>query len=124
MIYNALIVKNEIGTAFDYVLSNSKKMNNKILAFKKTNHFLHSQWDRSINDQLLYKVLPFVECTNSEKDVILVMPSHLQKKGIAKDDKQCLILVINGNLLVTGYWCDHPNYLFNKKDKVHFQILY
>jgi hypothetical protein len=96
----------------------------KILNFIKTNHFLHSQWDRSIDDQMLYKVLPYVECTKCEKDIIFVMPSHLQKKGIAKDDKQCLILIIKQKLLLTAYWCDHPNYLFNKKETPHFQILY
>jgi hypothetical protein len=99
-------------------------MTTKILEFRKTDHFLLSQWDRNINDQLLHKVLPFVQCTNCEKDVVFVMPSHLQKRGVAKDDKQCLILVIKNNLLITGYWCDHPNYLFNKKEEVHYQILY
>jgi hypothetical protein len=99
-------------------------MNRNLLEFKKTDHFLFHQWNRSIEDQMLYKILPFVECTKCEKDVVFVMPSFLSKKGMSKDDKQCLILVIKGNLLVTGYWCDHPNYLFNKKDKVHFQILY
>ena len=75
-------------------------------------------WDRSIDRPLLYKILPFVECTKCEKDVVFVMPSFLSKNGMSKDDKQCLILVIKGNLLVTGYWCYHPNYLFNKKDNV------
>lgn len=95
-----------------------------LLEFKKTNHFLFSQWNRSIDDQMLYKVLPFVECSNCEKNVVFVMPSFLEKKGIGKDDKQCLILVIRKKILLTAYWCDHPNYLFNKKDIVHFQILY
>ena len=99
-------------------------MTTQILEFKKTNHFLLSQWDRSIDDQLLYKVLPFVKCTKCEKDVVFVMPSHLQKKGIAKVDKQCLILVIKQKLLLTAYWCDHPNYLFNQKEIPHFQIPY
>ena len=52
---------------------------------------------------MLYKILPFVECTKCEKDVVFVMPSFLSKKGMRKDDKQCLILVIKGNLLVTVY---------------------
>ena len=99
-------------------------MDNRVYEFKKTNHFIFSQWDRGIDDPALYKVLPFVECTNCEKDVVFVLPSFLSRINIEKDDKQCLILVIKGKLMVTGYWCDHPNYLFNKKDKVHFQILY
>ncbi len=99
-------------------------MNRQILEFKKTDHFIYHQWNRSIDDLMLYKILPFVKYTKCDKDLVLVMPSFLSKKRISKDDKQCIILVIKGNLLVTGYWCDHPNYLFNKKDKVHFQILY
>jgi len=81
-------------------------------------------WDRSIDKAILYKILPFVECTKCEKDVVFVLPSFLQKKEIEKDDKQCLILVLSGELLVTGYWCNDPNYIFNKTDKPHYQILY
>lgn len=83
-----------------------------------------SQWNRSIDDQLLYKVLPYVECTKCEKDVVFVMPSFLKKKCMGKDDVKCLILIIKGKLLITAYWCDRPNYLFNKNEKAHFQILY
>ncbi len=68
-------------------------MTTTILEFKKTEHFLLSQWDRNINDQLLYKILPFVQCTNCQKDIVFIIPSFLQKKGVAKDDKQCLIIV-------------------------------
>ena len=99
-------------------------MNKQILEFKNTDHFLHSQWDRNIDDQLLYKVLPFVECTKCEKDVVFILPSFLQKKGIAKDDKHCLLLVLSGKLIVTAYWCKDPNYIFDKNDNPHFQILY
>lgn len=96
----------------------------QILEFRKTDHFLLSQWNRSIDDKLLYKVLPFVECTHCEKDIVLVLPSFLDKKGIAKDGETCLILIIKSNLILTGYWCDNPNYLFKKEKNVHFQVLY
>lgn len=99
-------------------------MTDKILDFRKTGHFLHSQWDRGIDDHLLYKVLPFVESTDCEKDLVFVMPCFLTKRNIGKDDKQCLIIVIRGKWLVTVYWCDHPNYLFDKNENAHFQILY
>lgn len=99
-------------------------MTKRLLEFRKTNHFLLSQWSRNIEDQILYKVLPFVECTKHEKDIILVLPSFLQRNGFAKDDKTCLIMVVYGNLILTGYWCDKPNYLFNKEKSAHFQILY
>ena len=99
-------------------------MNKTILDFKKTNHFLLSQWDRSIEDQKLYKILPYVECTKCEKDIVLIMPSFLKQKGIEKDDSACLILVIKNSLILTGFWCANPNYLFKKEKGAHFQLLY
>lgn len=99
-------------------------MNKQILEFRKTDHFLFSQWDRKIDDQMLYKILPFVECTECEKDVVFVLPSFLYIKGLRKDNKTCLILIIKKNRILTGYWCNHPNYLFKKEKNVHFQILY
>lgn len=99
-------------------------MQNQILQFYLSHHFMLRGWDRSIDKTLLYKVLPFVECTKCEKDVVFVLPSFLQKRGIARDDKQCLLLVLSGKLLVTAYWCKDPNYIFNKNESPHFQILY
>ncbi len=85
---------------------------------------MYRGWDRNIDKAVLYKVLPFVECTSCDKDVVFVLPSFLQKKGIAKDDEQCLLLVLSGKVLVTAYWCKDPNYIFDKKDNPHFQLLY
>lgn len=85
---------------------------------------MYSQWDRKIDDQLLYKILPFIECTNCEKDVVIAFPSFLSEKGIASNKRNCLIIVIKQKLLITAYWCDNPNYLFNKFDNPHFQLLY
>ena len=62
-------------------------MTTKILNFKNLNHFLHSQWDRTIDDNILYKILHFVDCTFCEKDIVFVMPSFLKKKKIIKYDK-------------------------------------
>ena len=56
--------------------------------------------------------------------MVLVLPSFLKKKGVAKDDTHCLVLVVNYNRLLTGYWCNQPNYLFEKEGHAHFQILY
>ena len=99
-------------------------MQNQILQFYLSHHFMLRGWDRSIDKPLLYKVLPFVECTKCEKDVVFLLPSFLQKKGIAKDDKNCLLLVLSGKLIVTAYWCKDPNYIFDKNDNPHFQLLY
>jgi hypothetical protein len=99
-------------------------MKNRILNFIISNHFMLRKWERSIDLPLLYKVLPFVKCTQCNKDVVFVLPSFLKEKGIAKDDKKCLVLVLSRNIIVTAYWCDNPNYIFDKKDTPHYQILY
>lgn len=107
---------------------NSKQLNfimtTKILDYKKSDHFLHSQWDRTIDDQLLHKILPFIDYTFCEKDVVFAMPSFLKKNKVVKSDKLCLIIIIKQKLLVTAYWCDNPNYLFKNKENTHYQILY
>lgn len=100
------------------------KMNKQILEFRKTDHFLFQQWNRSLDDQMLYKILPFVECTKCEKDVVIVLPSFLKKKGLYKNEETCLILIVKKNLILTGYWCDQPAYLFIKEKESHFQLLY
>lgn len=99
-------------------------MQEQILQFRLSHHFMLRGWDRSIDKSLLYKVLPFVECSTCEKDVVFVLPSFLQKNGIARGNKQCLLLVLAGNVLVTAYWCKDPNYIFEKKENPHFQLLY
>jgi hypothetical protein len=71
-------------------------MQNRILQFYLSQHFMLRVWDRSLDKAILYKILPFVECTKCEKDVVFVLPSFLQKREIARDDKQCLILVLSG----------------------------
>lgn len=98
-------------------------MTTQILNFKKTNHFLYSQWDRSIHDEILYKVLPYVACTTCKKDVVIVCPSFLKRKGIKSKNRESLIIITSNNTLTTCYWCDHPDYLYSKEPFAHFQNL-
>ena len=54
-------------------------MKNQILNYYLTDHFMLRGWDRSIDKQLLYKVLPFVKCTECDKDVIeLFLERHVK----------------------------------------------
>lgn len=98
-------------------------MNKQILNYRKTNHFLYSQWDRSIHDEILYKVLPYVECTTCKKDVIIVSHSFLKRKGIILRKRESLIIITSNKTLTTCYWCDHPDYLYSKEPFSHFQNL-
>lgn len=99
-------------------------MNNQILQFYLTDHFMKRGWERTIDKPLLYKMLPHVECTNCDTDIVLVFPSFLQKKGLGLDCKKCLLLVIRSKVIITAYWVTNPNYTFNKKENPHYQILY
>lgn len=98
-------------------------MTTQILNYKKTNHFLFSQWDRSINDQILQKILPFLECISCKKDVIIVSPNFLKRKGIFRKGHESLIIITKQNLLITCYWCNHPDYLLSTEPYAHFQKL-
>jgi hypothetical protein len=98
-------------------------MREQILEFTKTDHFLLSQWDRAIEDHLLYKVLPLVKCNRNQKDIIVVNPSFLKTRGVAKNNRASLILIIKEKLLITGYWCIDPNYLSKKETTANFQYL-
>lgn len=98
-------------------------MTTQILNFKKTDHFLHSQWNRSINDQTLYKILPLLECTSGKKDVIIASPSFLKQKGVSKNRHESLIIISKQNILLTCYWCHNPKYLYSTEPHINFQYL-
>jgi hypothetical protein len=81
-------------------------------------------WERSIDKPLLYKILPHVEFTECNNTMIIALPSFLQSKGIEKPKKQCLLLIIKGNCIVTAYWCNCINKKLNNQRNTNFQILY
>lgn len=90
-----------------------------------TKHFSSQQVTRQIDSLLLVSILLDVKCTDCEKDVIIIMPSYLKRKRADySSNKNCLVIVSKKNVLITCYWCDHPNYLFNSEKQSHFQILY
>ena len=96
----------------------------QILEFYLSDHFMQKGWDRSIDEYLLYTVLPFVEVSEVDKKFIIITPAFLGKRKNSKKPQQCLILVLKHKLITTGYWCDHPNYLFKKEKEAGFQLLY
>lgn len=98
-------------------------MRNQILNFYLTDHFLYRTWDRGIEKALLYKVLPFVNCHENQKDIVIVNPSFLKTKGATKNKRASLILIIKEKLLITGYWCRDPNYLSKKETSANFLYL-
>lgn len=81
-------------------------------------------WNRSIDTPVLYKILPEVNISRADKKILIVTPSYLQRKGITSEANKCLVFVFKSRLIATAYWCEDPNYLFNKEKKSEFQILY
>lgn len=96
----------------------------QILNFYLTDHALHRGWDRSIDNLILYKVLPFVNAVDAEKKLVVVTPSFLFAKQIPNKRDDCLILVLKQRQIKTCYWCKDPNYLFKKERQAEFQWLY
>ena len=96
----------------------------RIFEFHLSHHFMLQGWDRSIDKTLLKKILPHVETSKAEKNIIVVTPSYYQSKGITGKSNKCLVIVLRQKLIKTGFWCDHPNYLFKKEKEAEFQWLY
>jgi hypothetical protein len=99
-------------------------MPEQILEFYLTHHFMLQGWDRSIDKTTLYKLLPHVEPSQAEKKLIVITPAFYNSKGITGRPKHCLVLVLKQKLIKTGFWCDHPNYLFKKDREAEFQWLF
>jgi hypothetical protein len=98
-------------------------MKTMYLKFIKTEHFLFSQWTRNIDDKIINHVLPFVEDTKCAKNVIIVHPRFLRKRGISAIYNESLVLVTKFNVLVTCYWCNHVDYLYSTESNSNIQEL-
>ena len=99
-------------------------MQRKILQFYLSHHFMLQGWSRSIDDKVLYKVLPEVKISKAKKKFAIVLPSFLQQKGISFRPNQYLVLLFNSTLIATAFWCDDPGYLFLKEQNSDFQLIY
>ncbi len=99
-------------------------MLSRILEFKISPHFMLRSWERSIDEQLLYKILPYVTVSNGEKKIAVATPSFLAQKGIVVKQKCCLVLVLSQKVLRTAFWCTDPNYLYKKEKQADFQWIY
>lgn len=81
-------------------------------------------WNRSIDYDILTKILPKVTVSIESKKIAIITPSFLSQKGIKTKEKYCLVIILKHKLLKTAFWCDHPNYLFKKEKETEFQIIY
>jgi hypothetical protein len=88
-------------------------MNNRILEFFKTEHFILRQWQRGCSDYLINLPLRFINISkNVKKLIIIVYPSFYSKFKI--DFKRYLVIIIKGMKLVTVFCKRNTNI---KKEK-------
>jgi hypothetical protein len=99
-------------------------MCNKIFEFYLSDHFMLQGWDRTIDKEVLRVILPHVQESKADKKVVVVTPSFWASKKCKGKNNHCLVLVLKQKLIMTGFWCDHPNYLFKKEKQADFQWLY
>ncbi len=97
-------------------------MTSEILSFTNTDHFLYRQWDRKIDDLLLGKILPYVSYRKNQKEVTIAFSSFLKSNRIKSKNNNCLILITRGDVILTCYWCNDPEYLYNRDKNTNFQI--
>lgn len=81
-------------------------------------------WERRIDKSVLYKLLTFIDSGKAEKKLVVITPSFYNSKGVNGKPNHCLVLVLKQNIIKTGFWCNHPNYLFKKDKDAEFQWLY
>lgn len=84
-------------------------MKRSILKFRKTDHFLHRQWFRGVDDELLeilFKNLPIIP-NNNVKTALILTRTHLARldkkyKFLLPNDKH-LVIIYKGYSLITIY---------------------
>lgn len=86
-------------------------MENKILNFTKTEHFIKRQKERNIDDKLLIEALMNLE-VHFTKRPIIVFPSGYYTRHL-----ECLIVIVDGRELITLY---RKSYINNSFSSIQF----
>lgn len=100
-------------------------MQTKILNFKKTNHCLLRQWERSISDRMLYIALRSLNGHKYHNTLVCAEGAQLKRYLEGHNPDLDLIIKLDGNVIVTLFLIAHQEvrtYL-NKSNK-HFKIIY
>jgi hypothetical protein len=68
---------------------------------------MYRQWDRTITDNLLYRVLPLIKETKTNKSILFWIDLK-QLKVPPPSKHQKLGLVVKKNLLISCFWFECP----------------
>lgn len=99
------------------------KFRGHILNFRKTEHFLKRQWERSIEDRLLNYALKWLQNTGLEKEILVVHPKVFTRIHCNYKTSEYLVVVVKNRILITCYWCNQFGYIIRNTKGVSYQIL-
>lgn len=105
---------------YRYLTRYTKTMNNRILNFNKTDHFLYRQWDRGIPDEVLSEILRL--CPKNKSNIMVIVPRKaLRRLGLKK--KKELFIKLDKNILITCFYCALQNYFSHYKRDQDYHLL-
>jgi len=80
------------------------------------------QWERGFDDQLLHEIIKYVHKSFTKK-VSIITPNFFNRRRLSGVKDHCAVIVHEKNLLISVFWCDDPNYLFNRYPISAFQLI-
>jgi hypothetical protein len=102
-----------------------KKMNLPFMDFFLTDHAQYRIWDRSVDLELVDKVVSKLNSKVKKKTVVIATPSFVGNHAPAKSKSDCFILICDDKEIITTFWCSDPDYLFAKEGTTsNFRLLY
>ncbi|MCL5129349.1 MULTISPECIES: hypothetical protein [unclassified Algibacter] len=94
-------------------------MRNYIVGFRKTDHFNHRQWDRTVNDKVISQLLKNVGTNKS--NTLLIISRRVLKKINIKVNKE-LFIKIDNNTLITCFYCEFQEYYAGNREQNYLII--
>lgn len=93
--------------------------------FLLSNHALYRLWDRSVDLEIVKKIVVKLNLDQNQKTIIIATPSFIDGLSLAKSKSVCLVLIFKDKRLITTFWCSEPEYLFAKEGQTsNFKLLY
>lgn len=94
-------------------------MKNSIGLFHKSNHFIYRQWDRTISDGLLLKILKNIK-PNKKNTIVIVSRKAL--KTLNKNINKELFIKIDKETLITCFYCEFQEYKTENRNQNYLII--
>lgn len=102
-----------------------KQMNLPFMDFFLTHHAQYRLWDRSVEIELVNKIIAKLNIKQNQKTIVIATPSFIGNLAPAKSKSECFVLILKDKGLITAFWCSDPDYLFSDQEKNSaFKLLY